>query len=355
MMKKILMSAAILALAIGGLKAQNQTINGDLTVNGHSHSHGRDARLSIHTGSLFGTSGPGGANLSLNGPGNNSFKLRSDGNFSFTGNNIGVGTFTPIAKLDIRKTKAGDTQTLLNIGLTNNAQSRVKLGIEDWHGVLSIFDAADTEDIKLDAGGNSYINSFLGVGTTDPKATLHVQHSWRPTVLLTYNHESNANNGNGMAMEYHEGAKALKFYSTTNYNEWEKTLMTLKNNGQVGIGVTTFPSDQGYKLAVDGKIICEEMKVALSQSWGDFVFDKEYDLMSLENVENYISENSHLPGIPSANKVESDGLELGEMQRLQMIKIEELTLHLIKQNELIKTLSETNQKLEQRLTALEVE
>ena len=116
---------------------------------------------------------------------------------------------------------------------------------------------------------------------------------------------------------------------------WEQTLFVVPGR-KVGISTKNVP--EGYKLAVDGKVICEEMKVALSQNWGDFVFNKDYELMPLESVEDYITENSHLPNIPSATEVEEEGLELGEMQRLQMIKIEELTLHLIEMKKEIDSL-----------------
>src|SRR6185436_6031969 len=97
--------------------------------------------------------------------------------------------------------------------------------------------------------------------------------------------------------------------------------------GNVRIGSTVGPS--GYKLAVDGKAICTEVMVRLVPNWPDYVFDNKYKLQSLDEVEKYIQQNNHLPGIPSAIDLESNGLNIGEMQKLQMEKIEELTLYII--------------------------
>lgn len=94
----------------------------------------------------------------------------------------------------------------------------------------------------------------------------------------------------------------------------------------------------GYQMAVAGGLIAEEVRVKLRSGWGDFVFDESYTPSDLEEVANYIKKEKHLPGIPSATHIDKEGVDLGEMIRLQMIKIEELTLHLIKQQEQINEL-----------------
>ena len=118
----------------------------------------------------------------------------------------------------------------------------------------------------------------------------------------------------------------------------------VNNAGAVGIGTTTIPS--GYKLAVDGKAIMEEVKVEVSGSWPDHVFHDDHQISSLENTESYIRENKHLPGIPSAEEVKEDGVSLGEMNAKLLEKIEELTLHVIE-------LNKKNGELEERLSNLE--
>lgn len=98
---------------------------------------------------------------------------------------------------------------------------------------------------------------------------------------------------------------------------------------QVTIG-TSIATPSTYKLGVGGRILCEELKVKLqSAGWPDYVFSKDYKLKSLEEVENFIKTNNHLPNIPSAQVIEKEGLEVGDMQRRMMEKIEELTLYVI--------------------------
>ncbi|HUM48422.1 MAG TPA: hypothetical protein PLD84_15930, partial [Chitinophagales bacterium] len=119
----------------------------------------------------------------------------------------------------------------------------------------------------------------------------------------------------------------------------------LASNGTVGIGTS---DTKGYKLGVDGSIVCEEVKVKLSQNWPDYVFADEYKLLSLAEVENAIQLNKHLPGIPSAKEIHEDGLNVGEMQKLMMQKIEELTLYVI-------DLQKQNNDLRSEMTSLKNE
>jgi hypothetical protein len=118
--------------------------------------------------------------------------------------------------------------------------------------------------------------------------------------------------------------------------------MIIMANGNVGIG--TF--DPGsYKLAVEGKIGAREINITTA-AWSDYVFDKDYNLPSLEEVERYIRNNHHLSEIPSAQEVERDGIDVGKMNQILVKKIEELTLYVIEQNKVIK-------QQEERLTKLE--
>jgi hypothetical protein len=116
--------------------------------------------------------------------------------------------------------------------------------------------------------------------------------------------------------------------------------------GNVGIG-TTNPSE---KLAVKGNIIAQKIKVTLL-GWSDYVFDSTYQLEPLHQVEKYIQQNKHLSGVPSAETVQKQGIDVGDNQAVLLKKIEELTLYVIEQNkkleaqnERIKKLEENNQK-----------
>ena len=104
-------------------------------------------------------------------------------------------------------------------------------------------------------------------------------------------------------------------------------------NGNVLIGnpsAVTMPT--GYKLYVETGILTEKVKVAVkgTSNWADFVFDKNYNLPKLSEVEQFINTNKHLPGIPSASEMVNKGNDLGEMDARLLQKIEELTLYIIK-------------------------
>ncbi|PRX57199.1 fibronectin type III domain-containing protein [Flagellimonas meridianipacifica] len=107
---------------------------------------------------------------------------------------------------------------------------------------------------------------------------------------------------------------------------WSETGSVASYTGNVAVGRNTVPS--GYKLAVEGKIRTREVRVD-QDNWPDYVFKDDYDLLSLEQIQKHITENGHLPNVPSAKEVGANGIELGEMNKLLLQKIEELTLHMI--------------------------
>ncbi|MDD7885333.1 hypothetical protein [Flavivirga sp. 57AJ16] len=110
-------------------------------------------------------------------------------------------------------------------------------------------------------------------------------------------------------------------------------------NSNIGIGTTSFiDGSDTYRLSVEGKVRAHEVKVYTT--WADFVFAKNYNLPTLKEVESYIKENGHLKDIPSAEEVKENGVKLGEMNKLLLQKIEELTLYVIdlkKEIEVLKT------------------
>lgn len=97
-------------------------------------------------------------------------------------------------------------------------------------------------------------------------------------------------------------------------------------NGNVRIGVGTMNPTKA--LEVNGTIRSKEVIVEIT-NWSDFVFDNNYNLMSLKDTESFIKQNGHLPNVPSASEVEKEGIELGEMNAILLQKIEELTLYVI--------------------------
>ncbi len=97
-----------------------------------------------------------------------------------------------------------------------------------------------------------------------------------------------------------------------------------------------------YLLHVRYGIVTEKIKVALVENWPDYVFQPNYRLMSLPEVERHIAEKGHLPNIPAAAEIEKQGMELGDMAKRQQEKIEELYLHLIALEKRVKALEAEN-------------
>lgn len=129
------------------------------------------------------------------------------------------------------------------------------------------------------------------------------------------------------------------------------TQILLDPNGTVGIGTD---DTKGFQLAVAGDegIVAEKVTVKLESQWPDYVFSKDYNLPSLERVEEYINNVGHLQNIPSEKEVRENGIELGEINAKLLEKIEELTLYLIEQNKKIKEQEDKILGIEKKLNQL---
>lgn len=117
--------------------------------------------------------------------------------------------------------------------------------------------------------------------------------------------------------------------------------------GSISIGTALAPN--GYKLAVGGKIIAEELKVQLQAQWADYVFAKDYKLPTLQEVEQQIKNKGHLAGVPSAQEVKENGIEVGNMAKIQQEKIEELTLYIIELNKKLEEQAKKTAALEAKI------
>ncbi len=116
-------------------------------------------------------------------------------------------------------------------------------------------------------------------------------------------------------------------------------------NGSVIISENSVVTPAGYNLYVENGILTEKVKVELSSNWSDFVFEKDYALMSLPQLEKYINTYKHLPDIPTAKQVKEEGINLGEMDAKLLQKVEELTLYIIEQQKQIEELKTQIEKL----------
>ena len=207
-------------------------------------------------------------------------------------------------------------------------------------------------------GAALYINSDnnnIGIGTTTPGAKLSIGGS----AENDYNNASLRIN-NTWSMNGNFFVSSFVNTSTSDNNlrigENNEVFLTMIGDspgggltrGHIGIG-TTQPDS---KLTVRGKIHAEEVKVDLSVPGPDYVFNSDYNLTSLPEIEKFISLNKHLPEIPSAKEMEKDGIRIGEMQMKLLQKIEELTLHLIEKEKELQAERSINKKQETALESL---
>lgn len=240
-----------------------------------------------------------------------------------TSTNVGIGTSSPDSKLHLNATSG---QTGLRVQIAGSSKFTVAS-----NGGVTIGTFNNTPPAN-----GLYVYDKINVYTTSSNATarLNMRQGWGDWIHF----ESTSNTGY-WAIHNNQGQKDFQIYynKTDGTNIWP---FNIRENGFIqvmtmGIGTANIPSDS--KLVVDGKITCEEIEVKNVSA--DFVFDANYKLRSLYEVELFIKENGHLPDIAPAAETEK-GINLGEFNQTLLQKIEELTLYMIelkKENEELKS------------------
>jgi hypothetical protein len=212
--------------------------------------------------------------------------------------------------------------------------------------------AANSALLRLQANGN------VGIGIQDPWAKLDIRTTGSTSGdqnALNLNNPStdaygtvsiimgSANESSAMISQQRNNLSkgGTLIFNTSDASGTNQPRMFINDVGNIGIG-TLVPGS--YKLAVEGKIAARGVKVTLQNPFPDYVFDSTYQLRPLAHLEQYINQNKHLPGIPSAKEVEKEGgVELGEMNVKLLEKIEELSLYIIEVN---KKLQEQQEEIE---------
>lgn len=157
----------------------------------------------------------------------------------------------------------------------------------------------------------------------------------------------------GTDLTVNHNAKVTNDLTVSNNATVSKNLTVSQNatiTGRLAIGPNNaagyLGNTQNYDLMVGRGIICQEVRVALRTNWPDYVFGPTYPRRSLSELEQYIRQNNRLPDMPAAATVAKEGVDLGEMNRKLLEKIEELTLYVIDQNKKIEALETKVQALQ---------
>lgn len=315
-----------------------------------------------------------------------------------TNNNIGIGTNNTIAKLTIQAGPDGYPTPLKAISIwgPNSPENSNSAQAISWD-----FSSAGSAALRCYRGGSwdTYMQFLtnsnsaagnnpqvrmhisgegnVGIGTTDPSKKLDIYSSSATALKISTGDPST------YATEIHLGGSTdftkSAIISAPNAAGWYRqdlffclangnntssvgisdAAMVIKsyNSGKFGnVGIGTINPDE--KLTVKGKIHAEEVRIDLSVPAPDYVFSNDYKLKSLQEVEDYIKQNSHLPEIPSAKEIEKNGLMLAEMNMNLLKKIEELTLYSIDQNKKIESQAKEIESLKDlvlRVTKIESE
>jgi hypothetical protein len=262
-------------------------------------------------------------------------------------NNTAIGSKTLYANTTGSHNTAAGYQVLYhnNTGVANTAFGSGAL-FSNTQGYLNTAHGFRTLNLNTTGIGNTgfgsealYLNTSgnhnTAIGTRALVNNLTGSNNTAIGDSAGYNSTGNKNIFLGYSAGFYENSGSNKLYIA---NDSNRTLMYGDfSTGQVLLGKGQ-PTGYVFKgtrtLNVLGGLLVDSVRVALSATWSDYVFNDDYPLMPLNELQQFISKNKHLPGIPTANEVKAEGIELGGMNAKLLAKIEELHLYILQQQRL---------------------
>ncbi|MCL2290666.1 MAG: hypothetical protein FWC34_08205 [Bacteroidetes bacterium] len=288
---------------------------------------------------------------------------------------LGIGTNNPHEQMqigDIWTFHNGGTKYIgRNVTYTSSGNVRIEQGVAS---LLNFSDGSISLEIAEAGPAGSSVNitgknltltdaGNVGIGKHDPKAKLDVNGSFRAenasiTGILSANvlNVPNVHISKTLTAPKADidtivtkvlNAQSVDINATlkARYATIDDIIFTRQLSATTSVNTGTLLANIAF---IGGTVFAKEVQVALEPDWPDFVFSKDYNLLSLSEVEQFIAENQHLPNVPSAAEVGVNGINLGEMNAILLQKIEELTLYIIDQEKQIKELKKLFSELESK-------
>ncbi len=253
--------------------------------------------------------------------------------------NLGLGTISPDARLHIGtglqlSLASGGYQITGSSTGQNLAIDPDDIQARNNGSAATLFLNYYGGDIWAGAAGNPFVykaaTGYVGLGKSSPSARMDIYRG-----RLRFSAQVSAGTASGIEFTDTAGTALKGFIGMSDNTHlamwgfggagWNFKMNV--NDGRISIGKNINPA-AGYMLAVDGGIICEELKVQMTP-FPDYVFADDYKLRSLEEVENHIREHKRLPGMPAAAVVDNEGMNVGELSTKLVEKVEELTLYIL--------------------------